>query len=58
MLYNAVLILGTNELGPVNAEEMCFVSIALILSSLLNAWILGDMISLVGNLASGDNEKE
>ena len=58
MLYNAVLILGTNELGPVNAEEMAYVSIALFLSSFLNAWILGDMISLVENRASGDNEKE
>ena len=51
-------MLGTNELGPRNTEEMAFISITMILSSLLNAWIFGDMISLVSNLASGDNAQE
>ena len=42
-----VLDLGINEFGPVNEEEMVFLVITLIASSLLNALIFGDVATLI-----------
>ena len=36
-LYYAVLMMGLNELGPVNFEEYLFVTLALIITSIVNA---------------------
>lgn len=47
MLYMGVLDLGINEFGPVNEEEMAFLVITLIASSLLNALIFGDVATLI-----------
>ena len=48
--YYAVLILGSNELGPVNAIEMGWHVASLLLSTLLNVFVLGDVVSLVTSL--------
>ena len=52
VLYNAVLILGSDELGPVNAEEMFYVIMMMVVSTLINLFILGDIISLVEGISS------
>ena len=46
MLYYGVLILGSNELGPVNEVEMLFCVVVLLMSAFMNALILGDIASL------------
>lgn len=48
MLYCGVLILGSNEFGPVNEIEMIFLVITLLVSSVLNALIFGDIAVLAG----------
>ena len=50
MLYYAVMILGINEIGPVNNEEYLFLVGVLIISSLMNALLLSDVVILIGNL--------
>ena len=54
MLYLGVLDLGINEFGPVNEEEMAFLVITLIASSLLNALIFGDVATLIQVLSEKD----
>ena len=56
MLYHAVLMLGSNEIGPVNNEEMLFATAGLVASSFLNALIFGDMAGLVAVVQSDDNK--
>ena len=46
MLYYGVLIIGQNELGPVNEIEMVYSILTLMFSALLNALIFGDIASL------------
>jgi hypothetical protein len=46
MLYYGVLILGSNELGPVNDVEMLFCVTVLLMSAFMNALILGDIAGL------------
>jgi hypothetical protein len=46
-LYHAVLMLGSNEIGPVNTEEMAFCVAGLIMTSLINAQIFGEMAVLI-----------
>ena len=46
-LYTSVLILGTNELGPQNISELLFVTLIMILTSLVNAIIFGEMAVLI-----------
>ena len=46
-LYHAVLMLGSNEIGPVNIEEMAFCVAGLIMTSLINAQIFGEMAVLI-----------
>ena len=60
MLYYGVLILGSNELGPVNEVEMLFCVTVLLMSAFMNALILGDIASLaqvVGKRSSELQEK-
>ena len=47
MFYYALLILGFNELGPVNPPEMIFCVLLLLASSLLNALLFSDMAVIV-----------
>ena len=48
--YYAVLILGSNEIGPVNPIEMGWHVASLLASTLLNVFVLGDVVSLVTSL--------
>jgi hypothetical protein len=60
MLYYGVLILGSNELGPINEIEMLFLIVVLLMSALLNALIFGDiagLASVVGKKSSELQEK-
>ena len=60
MLYYGVLILGSNELGPINEIEMLFMIVVLLMSALLNALIFGDIATLaqiVGKKGSELQEK-
>jgi len=36
-LYTAIMMLGSNEIGPVNKSEIAFCSVCLLISSLMNA---------------------
>ena len=47
MLYYAIEILGSNEIGPVNTIEMIYVTSVLLLSSMLNTQIFGEIVLLV-----------
>jgi hypothetical protein len=49
-IYFAVLMLGANEMGPVNMVEMVFVSVGLIITSLANAQIFGEMAVLISTI--------
>ena len=46
-LYHAVLMIGNNEMGPVNESDILFNILALLFSSLLNANIFGEMAVLI-----------
>ena len=51
MLYNAVLILGSNELGPVNIIESIYITLTLLFSTLLNVLIFGDIAVILDSLS-------
>jgi hypothetical protein len=55
LLYNAVLFLGLNEIGPVNEAEMGYISVILLLSVILNVFIIGDIVSIANSLGSADS---
>ena len=42
-LYNAVLFLGGNEMGPRDDWELFFTVLLLMTMSIFNAWLFGDM---------------
>ena len=42
-LYNAVLFLGGNEMGPRHDTEILVTILTLIFMSIFNAWLFGDM---------------
>ena len=46
-LYHAVLMLGANEMGPVNEAEIIFCVATLIATNIMNANIFGEMAVLV-----------
>ena len=46
-LYTAVLMLGSNEIGPVSIIELLTVVIIMIVTSLINAIIFGEMAVLI-----------
>lgn len=50
MFYYSTLIQGFNEVGPVNSIEMGFAMLALLLGSMFNALIFGDIASLISIL--------
>lgn len=43
-----MLTLAANELGPVNENEMCIISILLILCLFVNAFLISDVSVLIG----------
>ena len=50
MLYNAVLILGQNELGPVSKEETGYIVFALAASVMLSAFLFSDIATNIDTL--------
>jgi hypothetical protein len=56
MLYYGVLILGSNELGPVNEIEMLYMIGVLLISAFANALIFGDIATLAQVLGKKSNE--
>ena len=55
LIYNAVLCLGMNEIGPVNPEEICYISFVLILSVILSVLIIGDIVSIASNIGQKES---
>jgi hypothetical protein len=45
-LYNAVLFLGGNELGPRDDSEIVSATCILVIMAIFNAWLFGDMAVL------------
>jgi hypothetical protein len=50
-LYYSILMLGLNEIGPVNNIELLYVTFGLILTSLVNAQIFGEMAVLISTIS-------
>jgi hypothetical protein len=46
MLYYGILIVGSNEQGPVNEIELLFVACGMLASAFFNALIFGDIANL------------
>ena len=46
-LYLGVLMISNNEMGPVNSVELATATMFLLLSSILNAQIFGDIAVLI-----------
>jgi len=53
-LYYAILILGSNELGPVNPSEMLGVTLLLVFSSIFNSQVFGEIAMIVSELQKKD----
>lgn len=47
--YYSVLILGSNELGPVNIIEMIYICVSLVLNLFISLFLLSDLISVIEN---------
>ena len=58
MLYYGILNLGSDEFGPVNEIEMIFCVFTLIISSMLNSVIFGDIASLLSVLEQKTNDRQ
>lgn len=58
MLYLGVLDLGSNEFGPVNAEEMLYLVMTLVASAFLNALIFGDVATLISVISKKEGEAQ
>lgn len=46
MLYYGILILSSNELGPVNTIEIAFITLMLLASSMINTLVFSDIAAL------------
>ena len=51
-----MLVLGSNELGPVNEGEMLYFSIILLGGVILNVLIFGDIASIAASLGASDSQ--
>ena len=47
MFYNAVLILGMNEIGPVNNVEILYVCVTLVGGIFMNSLVFSDIARLI-----------
>lgn len=55
-LYYSVLILGSNEIGPVNVIEMIYIEFMLVLNLFISLFLLSDLISVIIDFSKEDNE--
>lgn len=49
-LYTAILMLGSNEIAPVNVSEIAFCIFMLLFSSVINAQLFGEMAVLISTI--------
>ena len=54
-LYYSILMMGFNELGPVNPLEMLFGIFSLLTASLLNAQIFSEIVLLLQSFSKRSN---
>lgn len=47
MLYHAIMIFGLNEVGPTNKVQLMLVIFLMVVASILNAIIFGEIAVLV-----------
>lgn len=52
-LYYSILFLGSNELGPVTVYNLAIAVAILMICAFVNAFVLGDMASVVATLSAG-----
>ena len=50
LLYYSILVIGNNEMGPVNPNEMFVMTILILLSSILNSIVFGEIAMIVHSL--------
>ena len=50
MLYHAIMIFGLNEVGPTNKRQLMLVIFLMVVASILNAIIFGEIAVLVQQL--------
>mmetsp|Transcript_497 Transcript_497/g.506 ORF Transcript_497/g.506 Transcript_497/m.506 type:complete len:125 (-) Transcript_497:130-504(-) len=46
-VYHSILMLGFNEMGPVNEVEMAFAALSMLMASFLNAQIFSEMAMMI-----------
>jgi hypothetical protein len=56
MLYHAIMIFGLNEVGPANTKQLLLVIFLMVVASILNAIIFGEIAVLVQQLDQKDIE--
>ena len=56
MLYHAIMIFGLNEVGPTNPKPLLLVIFLMVVASILNAIIFGEIAVLVQQLDQKDIE--
>ena len=56
MFYHAILIISTNELGPVNLVEMQFCSFVLFMSFFIQAFLFGQIADQMEVLFKQSNQ--
>jgi hypothetical protein len=56
MLYHAIMIFGLNEVGPTNPKQLLLVIFLMVVASILNAIIFGEIAVLVQQLDQKDIE--
>jgi len=49
-MYHSILILGVNELGPVNEIEIIYINFSILFSLFVNLTIIGDILTIVMDL--------
>lgn len=54
--YYSVLILGSNEIGPVNMIEMFYICCMLVLNLFISLFLLSDLISVITDFSKDDIE--
>jgi hypothetical protein len=54
--YYSTLILGSNEIGPVNVIEMFYIVVSLVLNLFISLFLLSDLISVIDDFSKGDSE--
>jgi len=57
MLYQATIMIGGNEMGPINKLEYVFMAMGMISAAFLNALLFGNVASLIAVLSKKQTER-